>query len=155
MKDWSVYKHISPNGKVYIGITSCKDPKMRWCSGYGYGHNEALMADVKKYGWRAFEHHILEFGLTEDDARRIELEQIEKFQSYLPDKGYNIVGNPMQETKSKRIQVLIRPSVWERLQKIAYMERHSFNDLLNEICERYAEQEAEQVTRYDEIYGEE
>lgn len=62
---------------------------------------------------------------------------------------------PQQETKSKRIQVLIRPSVWERLQKIAYMERHSFNDLLNEICERYAEQEAEKVTRYDEAFGEE
>lgn len=30
-----VYKHIFPNGKVYIGIT-CKKPIYRWNNGNGY-----------------------------------------------------------------------------------------------------------------------
>lgn len=32
---WSVYKHTSPSGKVYIGITS-RDPTKRWANRWGY-----------------------------------------------------------------------------------------------------------------------
>lgn len=30
---WSLYRHITPSGKVYIGITSQK-PEYRWNNGY-------------------------------------------------------------------------------------------------------------------------
>ena len=35
MKNFIVYKHTSPNGKVYIGITK-QNPKQRWGNGSGY-----------------------------------------------------------------------------------------------------------------------
>lgn len=34
-KIWTVYRHISPSGKVYIGITS-KPIEKRWNKGKGY-----------------------------------------------------------------------------------------------------------------------
>ena len=40
-KTYTVYKHISPSNKVYIGITSI-DPKQRWNSGHGYKSNRHL-----------------------------------------------------------------------------------------------------------------
>ena len=36
---YSVYMHITPNNKRYIGITKQK-PKQRWTSGYGYIQNK-------------------------------------------------------------------------------------------------------------------
>lgn len=35
MKSYTVYKHTSPSGKVYIGIT-CRKPEYRWNHGKGY-----------------------------------------------------------------------------------------------------------------------
>ena len=32
---WTVYIHISPNGKYYVGQT-CKKPTSRWENGNGY-----------------------------------------------------------------------------------------------------------------------
>ena len=38
-KTYCVYKHTSPSGKVYIGMT-CKDPpEKRWSNGNGYKRN--------------------------------------------------------------------------------------------------------------------
>ena len=35
IRNYCVYKHTAPNGKVYIGITG-QSPEMRWRKGYGY-----------------------------------------------------------------------------------------------------------------------
>ena len=35
---YSVYMHITPSNKVYIGITS-KAPEERWMNGRGYQHS--------------------------------------------------------------------------------------------------------------------
>lgn len=35
MNNYCVYKHTSPSGKVYVGITELK-PKYRWNNGKGY-----------------------------------------------------------------------------------------------------------------------
>lgn len=36
MKNWTVYEHISPSGKVYIGITSAKYISQRFHRGLNY-----------------------------------------------------------------------------------------------------------------------
>lgn len=36
---YTVYKHTTPSGKVYIGITKQK-PWQRWNNGNGYKNNE-------------------------------------------------------------------------------------------------------------------
>ena len=59
--NWTVYKHISPSGKVYIGITSIV-PELRWKK--GYGKQTIFGKAVGKYGWNNFTHEILFTHLT-------------------------------------------------------------------------------------------
>jgi hypothetical protein len=58
-----VYKHTSPNNKVYIGITK-KKPNDRWASGFGYEHQIYFFRAIVKYGWDNFKHEILYTNLT-------------------------------------------------------------------------------------------
>ena len=55
MDNYTVYKHTSPNGKVYIGIT-CKPTKARWKNGKGYKNNDYFYNAILKYGWENFSH---------------------------------------------------------------------------------------------------
>ena len=52
---YKVYKHTTPNNKVYIGITSC-DVERRWQGGRNYKNNKYLTKKIKKYGWRNIKH---------------------------------------------------------------------------------------------------
>lgn len=61
--DFCVYKHTSPSGKVYIGITQQR-PEYRWQGGLGYRHNEYFFRAILKYGWNNFAHEILQSGLN-------------------------------------------------------------------------------------------
>ena len=55
---WTVYIHISPSNKYYVGITSQK-PKDRWHGGSGYKKNDHFYRVIKKYGWDNFQHVII------------------------------------------------------------------------------------------------
>ena len=83
-----VYKHTSPSGKVYIGIT-CLNPSRRWNSGKGYKMQAAIGRAIKKYGWENFSHEILAENLTRAEASQKEQENIRLFQSDDPRYGYN------------------------------------------------------------------
>ena len=66
-KTYYVYRHISPNGKSYIGITK-QEPTRRFQNGNGYKTQRAFYRAIQKYGWDSFKHEILEEGLTEKEA---------------------------------------------------------------------------------------
>ena len=89
MDNYSVYKHTTPSGKVYIGITS-KPVEERWLNGRGYRRNEHFWNAIKKYGWENIEHEILEEGLTREEAGRAEQRYISEYQSADQSKGYNL-----------------------------------------------------------------
>ena len=107
---YSVYKHTSPNGKVYIGITSRK-PEYRWNHGNGYYQNKHFKSAIDIYGWDNFTHEIIVDGLTKEEACEIEKELIRKYKSNDKKYGYNnsIGGEkpaaghiPSDETKRKQ-----------------------------------------------------
>lgn len=85
---WSVYAHISPSNKYYVGITSQK-PERRWRNGDGYKHNKHFANAISKYGWDNFQHEIVASNLTEDEAKNFERILIEKLQSNNSKYGYN------------------------------------------------------------------
>lgn len=58
----------------------------------------------------------------------------------------------MQERKSKRLNLLLVPSVMKDLVKIAHMRRTSVNDLINTVLKDYAETESSAVKRYDDFF---
>lgn len=82
MKLYTVYKHTSPSGKVYIGITS-KKPEYRWNHGRGYKEIDqpVFYRAIKKYGWDNITHEILYSGLQEKDAKNLEISLIKQYKS--------------------------------------------------------------------------
>ena len=83
-----VYKHTTPSGKVYIGITGLK-PERRWRNGNGYKDNEHFYRAILKYGWDNIKHEIVCTGLSKWQACRVEQSLIKYFDSANSDKGYN------------------------------------------------------------------
>lgn len=86
---YTVYKHISPSGKVYIGITS-QSVNRRWDNGNGYKSNEYFYRAIIKYGWDSFKHEILFTGLTKEQAEAKEIELIKFYNSTDSHCGYNL-----------------------------------------------------------------
>lgn len=96
---YCVYKHTSPEGKVYIGTTS-QCPESRWRGGLGYADNIRFLADILDFGWRNFVHEIVESGLTAKEAYVLEAELIEASGSTDPRFGYNVSpGQPHRGDK--------------------------------------------------------
>lgn len=90
LTNWCVYMHENRiNGKKYIGITSQK-PTKRWQNGKHYDGNAHFYAAICKYGWDGFRHDILYTELTQEEAERLEVELIKKYQTQDPAKGYNL-----------------------------------------------------------------
>lgn len=78
---YTVYRHISPSGKVYVGITKNK-PEYRWNKGKGYRKDQLIFyRAIQKYGWGSFTHEILYTGLSEQDAKNIEIHLIKIYKS--------------------------------------------------------------------------
>ena len=88
-KRYSVYKHTTPSGKVYIGITS-KKAEQRWLNGRGYKRNTHFWNAIQKYGWENITHEILAENLTKEEACGCEQMYIAIYGSCEPEKGYNM-----------------------------------------------------------------
>lgn len=89
-RQYFVYKHTVPNGKVYIGITCSIDVDFRWRDGFGYTKNKPFYSDIEKYGWDNIKHEILYNGLSPVEAQRVERSLIKEYNSIDPQYGYNL-----------------------------------------------------------------
>ncbi len=87
---YSVYEHICPNGKRYIGIT-CQKPERRWGkNGIGYqAHNQHFYNAILKYGWENIAHNIIESGLSKEDACKMERFFVALYNTCNREFGYN------------------------------------------------------------------
>ena len=85
---YCVYKHTTPSGKVYIGITG-QNPLDRWLGGLGYKDNQYFMRAIMKYGWNNIRHEILYADLSKEEACAKEMELIKECKSNDRDFGYN------------------------------------------------------------------
>ena len=83
---YTVYRHVCPNGKVYIGITSLPITQ-RWS--HGYKHNPHFFNAILKYGWDNIKHEILFTDLTKEEACKKEIELIAEYKSNQREFGYN------------------------------------------------------------------
>ena len=106
MKEYCVYKHESPSGKVYIGMTH--NTKNRWKnSGQEYRYNTKFISEIMKYGWDNFKHIILFDHLTKKEAEDKEIEMIKEYKSTNPTYGFNLTsGGPGVPENSQRRNVV-------------------------------------------------
>lgn len=90
-KEYNLYLHIFPHGKVYVGITR-QSPEQRWANGKGYQKSkQPIMHNaICKYGWDKIQHIILHKNLDELTAKQLEIIYItEVFHSNNRQFGYN------------------------------------------------------------------
>jgi len=72
-----VYKHICPDGMVYIGITN--NIEDRWeNNGIKYHDNKVFTDAIKKFGWENIKHEIIAFNVSEEDAHLLEQQLIQE-----------------------------------------------------------------------------
>ena len=89
-KNYYVYKHTSPSGKIYFGITN--NIKQRW-EGEGRNYFKSspyFAAAIEKYGWNNIKHEILHSNITKKEAEELEKLYIKEFETQNNEKGYNI-----------------------------------------------------------------
>jgi group I intron endonuclease len=110
--NWTVYCHICPNGKRYIGITNCT-VNTRWGKdGKGY-KKQVFYNAIKKYGWDNIKHEIIAEGVSKEVAEEKEIELIKEYKTLNSENGYNcaIGGNvnsgfKMPETAKETLRLL-------------------------------------------------
>ena len=88
-RNYTVYAHITPDGKAYVGCTG-QNILRRWKNGTHYS-NKRFNAAILKYGWDNIEHRIIKSGLTFEEAKVLESKYIAEFDSRNPNKGYNVM----------------------------------------------------------------
>ncbi len=85
--NYIVYKHTSPSGKCYIGITNNYAYRSKQ-----HQQNDSACTQFKQaidtYGWENFTHEILYEFVTRDVAEKLEIFEIMKHNSLFPN-GYN------------------------------------------------------------------
>ena len=88
---YTIYCHIFPNGKRYIGLTRTR-PETRW-GGQGQNYKTCLLVNraIEKYGWDNVRHVILFQTEKKQDAEDMERLYISLFDTTDPEKGYNIL----------------------------------------------------------------
>jgi group I intron endonuclease len=133
-KKFCVYRHTSPSGKVYIGVTS-QNILARWRNGKGYPQNRHFTSAIEKYGWDNFRHEILFSDLPKDEAFAKEIELIQFHRSNNPDYGYNQSSggeyattgwHPSEETRKKQRTAKLGKKLSEEHRRRIKEGAHSF-----------------------------
>ena len=147
-KEYCVYKHTAPSGKVYIGQTK-QEPEKRWQNGNGYKNNEHFWKAIKKYGWDNINHEILKTNLTKDEADDIEKMYIALYQSNNSGFGYNKTDggdghlgySPTKDTRKKISSTLMGHKVSdETRQKLSMTQKGKPKNHTEEYLQRLREE---------------
>lgn len=110
MNNISIYRHIFPNGKVYIGQT-CQKPEYRWNNGRGYKTSPFIFNAINKYGWDNIQHEVLFSNLDQLNADIIEEDLIYYYKQI--GKSYNLAnggsvnrGWKMSEEAKEKLRII-------------------------------------------------
>ena len=127
-----LYRHTSPSGKMYIGITSTT-PERRWRNGAGYKGCPAFYNAINKYGWENIEHEVLLTDLDRETAEKREREYISKYNTLVPygynlETGGNLEKEISKETREKLRKAHTNPSQETREKISAAMRGRKFSD---------------------------
>lgn len=107
---WTVYIHLFPNGKRYVGITSQSPPENRWCGGSGYSRQPLVGKAIKKYGWENIQHIIVIQTENKEEAFYAEKWLIATYHTNDVEYGYNLtsggegtLGRTMSEDSRRKL----------------------------------------------------
>lgn len=119
--NYKLYRHTSPSGKVYIGITK-NDINTRWKNGKGYMNQNYFFNAIIKYGWINFKHEVLFSNLSQERAEKLEIELIRHYREL--GISYNIAdgGKICNQSEAERLRSsLTMKKIWaEHPEKFKY-----------------------------------
>lgn len=127
MNTSSVYMHIFPNGKRYIGV-AVGNPKKRWGpNGCRYSKQPVIWNAIQKYGWDNVEHIVVKSNLTHEEALALEHELILQYKTFPPSLGfgYNATSGGVERTPSKEAREKISKLHKELWKDESYREHMS------------------------------
>lgn len=87
---YTIYCHIFPNGKRYIGMTRTSVEK-RWGHGENYKTCPLMYRAIQKYGWENIEHVVLAEVPSLEEAEQKEREFVSAYRTQDPSFGYNVL----------------------------------------------------------------
>ena len=118
---YTVYCHINKiNGKVYVGLTSQPRVQDRWGKdGKGYQKCSYFWKAIQKYGWNNFEHIILEYGLTKEEANEKEKYYVTLYKANNRNFGYNLREGGLDDYQPCK-ETLEKAAAATRLRKGTY-----------------------------------
>lgn len=144
-RNYTVYMHLFPNGKVYIGITSLRTFE-RWCGGHGYSGQPLMWNAIQKYGWKNIDHVILADGLTKEEAEAMEIIEIKKHKANRRSHGYN-VDNGGNATGTRSAATKKKMSAAKTGEKNPFYGRSLSEDHKHKIRERRKELDIQPVNK--------
>ena len=87
---YTVYKHTSPNGKIYIGVTSQRLSARFGKNGSKYEYNKLFYEDILNYGWNNIKHEVILETENAEEAHDAERKLIAEYHSNNIKYGYNL-----------------------------------------------------------------
>lgn len=106
-----VYKHIVPDGRYYIGLTS--NLMSRWAhSGLHYKNTKLFYPCIKKYGWDNIEHVVLHSNLSLAEAQELERKYIKEAKDAGVSLNQNNGGTPGSITRRSKTCNPKEDSIW-------------------------------------------
>jgi group I intron endonuclease len=115
-----VYKHTSPSGKSYIGLTNDYKRRCKDHQDIEKSYCRVFKTAIVKYGWDNFTHEILYENLTKEEAKILEGESILKFNSVVPN-GYNLTLGGENCVHSEETVELLRITAKNRWKDEEYL----------------------------------
>jgi hypothetical protein len=99
---------------------------------------------------------IQEQGIQEPIKKNDEIVQdskkvIEEKAKVIKDIKKKVTKNESSETKTRRFPLLVRPSLYVDIEKIAYMNKISANEQINRCLEELRQKEKDKIKKYDEF----
>ena len=89
-RKYTIYCHIFPNGKRYVGQTCAPLYRRFGKNGSKYADQPYLYNAILKYGWNNIEHTVLASDLSYLEVDEVERYYIALYNCTNPDYGYNI-----------------------------------------------------------------
>ena len=104
------------------------------------------------------ENPALRFVTTDEDTHNeqntenTEQTNITDIISITDNTQYTDNADNKQERKTRRLNLLVQPSILENISKIAHMKQTSVNDLISSVLRDYAETEEEAISLYNKVF---
>ncbi len=108
-------------------------------------------------------NHVMQFITQEPiqlkaDSRETEILEQKKNITKVTNKLESVATNTDRigtdrETKSKRLNLLVKPSILDDIKKIAVMHQVSVNDLINQLLDRYRIENNKDIQSYNSTFS--